>query len=293
MNQENQHQRWREVVRGREELATLLTVDQPLYLLAEAAPVTDQFTIERMIGQQSFYFYFLPQLPHQSVFFVEEIDATSRMDVVVDKIERKLFYGHIPKKLQATTRAFYQELLPHLESGQVHRLEQALPDIVEKLQSAAPAVYLTKQLFNQIMTDVYHRFKQLERSRLEDYFQKIESSQDLQTLLTVTLSHLLDIRERHQYSHHVEEVLDIIKREYQTELTLKEVSDRLFLNTVYLGQIIKKETGATFAELLNRKRIKMAQQLLVTGDYGIEEICFRVGYTNIGYFYKIFKRFCG
>lgn len=94
-------------------------------------------------------------------------------------------------------------------------------------------------------------------------------------------------------SSHIVEILNIINREYQKELTLKDVSERLYLNNVYLGQIIKRETGASFAELLNRKRIKNAQQLLITTDTSIEEICFQVGYTNIGYFYKIFKRFCG
>lgn len=292
-NQADSSQLWREVIRGREPLATLLVPDQPLYLLAETMPVENQFTVERMVGQQSFYFYFLPECPTQSPFFVEKLEESSCMDRIVDKIERKSFYGHIPSDLQATTRQCYQDLLPYLETGQIHRLETVLPETVETIRRIAPAVYLTKQLFNQMMTDVYHHFKQLERSRLEDYFLEMESSRDLEGLLAVTLSHLLDIRQRHQYSHHVEEILEIIKREYQTELTLKDVSERLYLNTVYLGQIIKKETGATFAELLNRKRIKMAQQLLVTGDEGIEEICFQVGYTNIGYFYKIFKRFCG
>ncbi|HFI0273808.1 TPA: helix-turn-helix domain-containing protein [Streptococcus suis] len=37
----------------------------------------------------------------------------------------------------------------------------------------------------------------------------------------------------------------------------------------------------------------MAQQLLLSGHLGIEKICFKVGYTNVGYFYKIFKHICG
>ncbi|MDW8743386.1 helix-turn-helix domain-containing protein [Streptococcus suis] len=37
----------------------------------------------------------------------------------------------------------------------------------------------------------------------------------------------------------------------------------------------------------------MAKQLLLSGHLGIEEIYFKVGYTNVGHFYKIFKRICG
>lgn len=286
------YQLWRDVIRGREPISSLLSADQPTYLVASSAAMENQVTVERTVGHQSYYFYFSSTKP-EVADFAPLLDETSQMETLIDQLERQAFYGHITQDLSATARESYQELLPYLETGQIHRLEEQLPSTVEELRSAAPAVYLTKQLFNQIMTDVYHHFKQLERSRLEDYFLEIEACQDLESLLAITLGHLHDIRERHQYSHHVEEILDIIQREYQTELTLKEVSERLYLNTVYLGQIIKKETGATFAELLNRKRIKMAQQLLVTSDDGIEDICFQVGYTNIGYFYKIFKRFCG
>lgn len=99
--------------------------------------------------------------------------------------------------------------------------------------------------------------------------------------------------EQSSYSLHVEEVVRILREQYQEELSLKDISAALYLNKVYLGQLIKKETGHSFAELLNHQRIKVAQQLLLSGHLGIEEIYFKVGYTNVGYFYKIFKCICG
>ena len=62
-------------------------------------------------------------------------------------------------------------------------------------------------------------------------------------------------------NENVVSVLEVIGRDYQKELSLKDISKDLFINPVYLGQLIKRETNSTFAELLNKQRIKAAQQL--------------------------------
>ena len=67
----------------------------------------------------------------------------------------------------------------------------------------------------------------------------------------------------YRMNENVASVLQVISRDYQKELSLKDISQALFINPVYLGQLIKRETNATFAELLNKQRIKAAQQLLL------------------------------
>ena len=41
----------------------------------------------------------------------------------------------------------------------------------------------------------------------------------------------------------------MISRDYQKRAVTKDISQGLFINPVYLGQLIKRETNATFAEL--------------------------------------------
>ena len=67
---------------------------------------------------------------------------------------------------------------------------------------------------------------------------------------------------QYRMNENVVSVLEVIGRDYQKELSLKDISKDLFINPVYLGQLIKRETNSTFAELLNKQRIKAAQQLL-------------------------------
>ena len=89
-------------------------------------------------------------------------------------------------------------------------------------------------------------------------------------------------------------VLQIIDKEYMDEtLTLQSVSDRLHVSASYLGPNIKKNAGDTFINLLIRKRMAVAPNLLQSSDSRIAEIARRCGYSDQSYFGYCFKKFYG
>lgn len=229
--------------------------------------------------------------PH--VIYWEKLSRDTSLEKLLDRTERSLFYGCFKKEYDGQNLNLYDKYYPLIISGQVSDFNQVLEDLQEELFQKTPTVHLVKQVIIQLMTDLYHYFNSESTEDLSAFLVAVEKTVTLQDLMCLTRAQLKVILNQNPYSPHVKEILDIISQEYSKELTLKQMSQRLFLNTVYLGQIIKKETGETFAELLNQKRIQRARQLLLTSQYGVEEICFQVGYTNVGYFYKIFKRLSG
>ena len=89
-------------------------------------------------------------------------------------------------------------------------------------------------------------------------------------------------------------VLQIIDKEYMDEtLPLQSVSDRLHVSASYLGPNIKKNAGDTFINLLIRKRMAVALNLLQNSDSRIAEIARRCGYSDQSYFGYCFKKFYG
>ena len=89
-------------------------------------------------------------------------------------------------------------------------------------------------------------------------------------------------------------VLQIIDKEYMDEtLTLQSVSERLHVSASYLGPNIKKNAGDTFINLLIRKRMAVALNLLQSSDSRIAEIARRCGYSDQSYFGYGFKKFYG
>ena len=89
-------------------------------------------------------------------------------------------------------------------------------------------------------------------------------------------------------------VLQIIDKEYMDEtLTLQSVSERLHVSASYLGPSIKKNAGDTFINLLIKKRMAVAVNLLQNSDSRIAEIARRCGYSDQSYFGYCFKKYYG
>ena len=93
-------------------------------------------------------------------------------------------------------------------------------------------------------------------------------------------------------------MLQIIDKEYMDEaLTLQSVSDRLHVSASYLGPNIKKSAGDTFINLLIRKRMAVALNLLENSDSRIAEIARRCGLPGPELFWlllqKILRAFSG
>ena len=156
-----------------------------------------------------------------------------------------------------------------------------------------PRVPITKQLFIQFVMDVFHLFEHLKADDMTDIVKTIHAIQSFDELVPYIKETLTRFFGQYRMNENVVSVLEVIGRDYQKELSLKDISKDLFINPVYLGQLIKRETNSTFAELLNKQRIKAAQQLLLSTSDSIEDICYAVGYSNVGYFYKVFRKLCG
>ena len=58
-------------------------------------------------------------------------------------------------------------------------------------------------------------------------------------------------------------------------------------------QCLKKEVGVNFSEYLIKVRIKNAKEMLLNTEGSVEDISYAVGYSDIKYFSRIFKKYMG
>lgn len=84
------------------------------------------------------------------------------------------------------------------------------------------------------------------------------------------------------------EVEKEIKEHYAENLTLRELSQKYFINSSYLGQIFRKQYGQSFKDYLSSFRIDEAAVLLVRTDKKISRIAEEVGYHDTDYFISKF-----
>ncbi len=79
-----------------------------------------------------------------------------------------------------------------------------------------------------------------------------------------------------------------IKSRYAENISLREMSQKYFINNAYLGQIFKKKYGQSFKDYLTDTRIHEAAKLLATTDKKIIQIAEEVGYKDSDYFVQKF-----
>lgn len=92
---------------------------------------------------------------------------------------------------------------------------------------------------------------------------------------------------------YVRKTKQYIKTYFAQELSLVDCSLNVGISPYYLSHIFKEKTGQTFIEYLSKIRINEAKKLALNSNMTIKDISERVGYFNITYFCKVFKRLTG
>jgi two-component system response regulator YesN len=80
---------------------------------------------------------------------------------------------------------------------------------------------------------------------------------------------------------------------YEEDLSLNVVSSKLHTNNAYLSHAFKEDLGENILEYIMRRRIEEACQLLKGPGISICDVAEKVGYPNVQYFNRIFKKISG
>ncbi|HHY24145.1 MAG TPA: response regulator [Clostridiaceae bacterium] len=96
-----------------------------------------------------------------------------------------------------------------------------------------------------------------------------------------------------QYRPEIKKLIDYIHENYPEDITLSWASNYVNISENHLSSLFKKETGKNFIKYLEECRIDKAAILLRETNLPSYEIAIRVGYDNINYFGRVFKKVTG
>jgi two-component system response regulator YesN len=77
---------------------------------------------------------------------------------------------------------------------------------------------------------------------------------------------------------------------YDQHITLGELAKLMHMNSTYLCELFKRETGIGFVDYLNTVRIDKAKHLLLESDATVESVASQVGYASASHFSRLFKK---
>lgn len=76
-------------------------------------------------------------------------------------------------------------------------------------------------------------------------------------------------------------------------LRLKFISEKFYVNNTYLSNTFANKIGIGFNEYITMIKMARAQYLLVNTKLKTYEICYKMGYHDINYFSRLFKKYYG
>ena len=100
----------------------------------------------------------------------------------------------------------------------------------------------------------------------------------------------------YQKHHQDEQILkaqNLIEKNYAQEIHMDTLADQIGMSLRNFKRRFRKATGDTPLAYLQRYRIEAAKRLLENTQINIAEICYEVGYEDLSFFRRIFKRQVG
>lgn len=92
---------------------------------------------------------------------------------------------------------------------------------------------------------------------------------------------------------HVDKMKKYIEENYQQQITKLELSDLISKTPNYSIMLFSKVTGVTVSNYLHEVRIKKGLFMLLHSELSVKEIAIFLGYRDVSYFNKVFKRKTG
>lgn len=129
-------------------------------------------------------------------------------------------------------------------------------------------------------------------NKLDNFDTIVDTRQWIYNILDKTIE-LIDNTEKDSYGRLIQEIKNIIDKNYAQISNIDQISEKLFISTSYAKSLFKKYTGITIYDYLLNKRMEIAKQFLSDPSAKVYEAAEMVGYDSKPYFSKIFKRFYG
>lgn len=205
--------------------------------------------------------------------------------------EKALFYGGSSVNLEKSESlfAYYEPIYRVIIQGNINQIIEELT-LLEKVVLENTRVAITKQLFTQFVMDVFHLFEHLKADDMTEIVKAIHAINSFEELVAYIKETLTKFFGQYRMNENVVSVLEVIGRDYQKELAQGYQQGSLYQSRLSRPADQKRNQPLRNCSINSelRQRSNSYFRPVIASD-----ICYAVGYSNVGYFYKVFRKLCG
>ncbi|GMQ61964.1 response regulator transcription factor [Vallitalea maricola] len=205
------------------------------------------------------------------VYIIEKVKAFRSVLKGTDKTKVTTVLADLKKRINYTSED--QSIFVRL----LH--DYLLPVLREEMMDVLKRNEEIRAIYDQLKMDVK------EGMLINNYFERVEE-------LTIA-----GINHRYNEIKETEKpIVDLAKEyidvAYREEISLSDVAERFFISKEYLSSSFKSHYGITLGNYILKRKMEEAVKLLEKGN-AHKEISKHLGYKDVTYFYKVFKKYYG
>lgn len=161
----------------------------------------------------------------------------------------------------------------------------------------------TESEIKQVMTDIVFQIKQNLLCHDIRLSGQLPSNKSIMNVINEKnflyeiiqyISELINLCMSSQFSNVIDNVLYYIDHNYaDSDMRLESLAPLFGYSSSYLGKLFSQKVGENFNTYLDHVRVNHAIKLLEDEECHVYEVSERVGYTDVNYFYKKFKKYTG
>lgn len=196
-----------------------------------------------------------------------------------------------------------------LKIGDCHSYKAAEPDCDITNVLFYPSVYLNnpeslieysnkleiQKVIHLNPKDIHHVENLLQYMKYEEKLQRnnyYEIMKHYLDILLLIITRSATGRNSDVSKFNITPLLNYIQQNIQT-VKPSDIAKKASYNSSYFSKLFKQTMGVNLNKYINQKRIDAAVQLITDTDETIENIAHMVGFNEVNYFYKLFKRYTG
>ncbi|OPH57135.1 hypothetical protein BC351_25020 [Paenibacillus ferrarius] len=198
------------------------------------------------------------------------------------------------------TQAQEEELDANLYNGNDDVVLLLVRRVLARIRKSNESTQSVHQFAESILLHTQRNLQQrnIDHTFLRQTFAELQNChtyEQLDTLLSsdIKRSALLVRELKDKRDHIIHYVYEYLENNYDKDITLDIMADKLHITRSYLSTYFKEKTGTNFVDYVNSVRIDKAKKLLLNPDIRIQDIAQFAGYQNINSFNRMFKKSTG
>lgn len=155
-----------------------------------------------------------------------------------------------------------------------------------------------KFIFSNLLEEFSKNLSQINENELNDDIDRLYKSKDFFSVINIINVYIIRLEASFMnnpaMSHReIETIKQYIYDNYNKDLSVEQLAEKVFLAPSYLSSIFKKETGENLSKFIKAYRMIKAKEMLDETYEKIVNVSNAVGYQNVSYFCKSFREYFG